>query len=72
MGLTPNTVSVDATRAAPAQGTGRRGGASTNGDDDTIRVDDDPLNRETGGEQGQQRIGHGEEGTLGEKAFLLI
>jgi hypothetical protein len=45
---------VNATRAAPAQGTGRCGGASTNGDDDAIRVDDDPLNRETGGEQGQQ------------------
>ncbi len=45
---------VNATRAAPAQETGRCGGASTNGDDDSIRVDDDPLNRETGGEQGQQ------------------
>lgn len=72
MGLTPNTVSVDAMRAAPAQETGRRGGASADGEDDTIRVDDDPLNRETGGEQGQQRVGHGEGDTLGEKAFLLI
>ena len=47
-----NVAAVDATRAAPAQGTGRCGGASANGHDDAIRVDDDPLNRETGGEQG--------------------
>jgi hypothetical protein len=55
---------VNATRAAPAQGTGRCGGASTDPYDHAIRVDDDLLNRKAGWEQGQQRIGHGEDSTL--------
>jgi hypothetical protein len=59
-----NIAAMDAARAAPAQGTERCGGTSTNGYHHAIRVDDDLLNRKTGREQGQQRIGHGEEGTL--------
>jgi hypothetical protein len=59
-----NISAMDAARAAAAQGTRRCGGASTNAYDHAIRVDDDLLNRKTGWEQRQQRIGHGEEGTL--------
>jgi hypothetical protein len=47
-----NISAMDAARAAPAQGTGRCGGASTNRYEHAIRVDDDLLNRKTGWEQG--------------------
>ena len=43
-----NIAAMDAARAAPAQGTGRCGGASTNRYDHAVRVDDDLLNRKTG------------------------
>ena len=59
-----NISAMHPARAAPAQGTGRCGGASTNRYEQAIRVDDDLLNRKAGWKQGQQRIGHGEEGTL--------
>jgi hypothetical protein len=51
-------------RTAPAQGTGCCSGASMNRYEHAIGVDDDLLNCEASREQGQQRIGHGEEGTL--------
>ena len=59
-----NIAAMDAARAAAAQGTGRCSSASMNRYEHAIRVDDDLLNRKTGWEQGQQRIGHEEEGTL--------
>ena len=55
---------MDAARTAPAQGTGRCSSASMNRYEHAIRVDDDLLNREAGWKQGQQRIGHGEDGCL--------
>jgi hypothetical protein len=57
-----NIAAMEAARAAAAQGTGRCGSASTNPYYHAIRVDDDLLNRKTGWKQGQQRIGHGEDG----------
>jgi hypothetical protein len=59
-----NIAAMDAARAAAAQGTGCCSSTSTNRYDHAIRVDDDLLNRKTGWKQGQQRIGHGEEGFL--------
>jgi hypothetical protein len=60
----PDVSAMYPARAAAAQGTGRCGGASTDPYDHAIRVDDDLLNRKAGWEQGQQRIGHGEDSTL--------
>ena len=51
-------------RTAPAQGTGCCSSASMNRYEHAIRVDDDLLNRKASWEQGQQRIGHGEESFL--------
>ena len=50
-----NVATVNAARAPPAQRTCRRTGASVNGYDDAIRIDDDLINRKTSREQGQQR-----------------
>jgi hypothetical protein len=60
----PDVSAMYPARTAAAQGTGRCGGASTDPYDHAIRVDDDLLNRKAGWEQGQQRIGHGEDSTL--------
>jgi hypothetical protein len=60
----PDVSAVDAARTAAAQGTGCCSGASMNRYEHAIRVDDDLLNRKAGWKQGQQRIGHGEEGFL--------
>ena len=60
----PDVSAVDAARTAAAQGTGCCSSASMNRYEHAIRVDDDLLNRKAGWKQGQQRIGHGEEGFL--------
>ena len=60
----PDVSAVDAARTAAAQGTGCCSGSSMNRYEHAIRVDDDLLNRKAGWKQGQQRIGHGEEGFL--------
>ena len=52
-----NRATVNAARAPLAQRTCRRSGASVNGYEDAIRVDDDPINRKASREQRQQRGG---------------